>query len=44
MGSLIAFQKQISFLMEAESCNICGEYKQREREREKERGRESLKF
>jgi hypothetical protein len=36
MGSLIT---QISFLMEAESCNICGEYKQRERERERERER-----
>jgi hypothetical protein len=33
MGSLIAFQTHISFLMGAESCNICGEYKQRERER-----------
>jgi len=39
MGSLIAFQTQISFLMEAESCNIRGEYKQRERERERERER-----
>jgi hypothetical protein len=40
MGSLIAFQTQITFLMEAESCNICGEYKQRESERARERERE----